>query len=96
MGSSLVPALDPASSTPPCATGAARQEVLALQASNRELRGEADRLSRQAEALTAQLRASQLDRPRSAEELLGSAGPSPAKRHTDVALLQAMLRKKDG
>lgn len=77
------------------AAGTARREVLALQAANTELQAMADRLQAQNEALGAQLRAAHS----AALEGAGgssSAGPSPAKRHTDAALLQAMLRKQDG
>lgn len=79
--------------------GVARREVLSLQGVNRELQAVADRLQQQNDALAAQLRATQT----ASSELgstggdgWGSAGPSPAKRHNDTALLQAMLRKQDG
>jgi hypothetical protein len=57
--------------------------VLALQAANQGLQEVAGRLQQQNEELAAQLRAV-------------GVGSSPAKRHMDSALLQAMIRKQDG
>ena len=71
----------------------ARREVLALQAANQELQGVVDRLRLQNEQLAARVRDAEAG---GAGGGSGSAGPSPAKRHVDPALLQAMLRKRDG
>jgi hypothetical protein len=54
-----------------------------MQAANHELQEVAGRLQQQNEELAAQLRAVGI-------------GSSPAKRHMDSALLQAMIRKQDG
>ena len=94
------------------AAGAARREVLTLQSANSDLQAMADRLQQQNELLAAQLRSSGSgpgsggsggSRPGSAASggepaaaTGGSAGPSPAKRHMDATLLQAMIRKQDG
>ena len=91
-------------------TGTARREVLSLQAAHAELQGVAERLRQQNEDLAAQLRsatraaeaaaAAQLEESGyisgGGNEGWGSAGPSPAKRHPDPVLLQAMIRKQDG
>lgn len=86
------------------AAGAARREVLALQEANAQLQGVADHLQQQNGLLNAQLREA-CSRPGSASSDAGlgslgsvalSAGPSPAKRHMDSAMLAAMLRKQDG
>ncbi|KAL4858661.1 M-phase inducer phosphatase 2 [Chlorella vulgaris] len=69
------------------AAGVARHEVLKLQAANREHQAQANRLQLQNE----QLRAAQGG---GVGEAL-SAGPSPAKRHADATLLQAMVRKQE-
>ena len=82
------------------AAGAARREVLALQDANRSLQAAAERLQRQNDELAAQLRGAQAaPEPgggSGAGEGWGSAGPSPAKRHADTALLHALVRKQDG
>lgn len=57
--------------------------MLALQAANQELQAVAGRLQQQNEELVVQLRAV-------------GVGSSPAKRHMDSALLQAMIRRQDG
>lgn len=91
--------------------GAARREVLSLQAAHAELQGVAERLRQQNEDLAAQLRSATRAAEAAAAAQLeeagyisggggtdgwGSAGPSPAKRHPDPVLLQAMIRKQDG
>ncbi|PRW56701.1 kinesin K39 isoform B [Chlorella sorokiniana] len=93
------------------AAGTARREVLSMQAAHAELQGVAEQLRQQNEDLAAQLRsatraaeaaaAAQLEEAGYASggggmEGWGSAGPSPAKRHPDPVLLQAMIRKQDG
>lgn len=88
----VLPALSTAASLlhlPPAHSpaGAARHEVLKLQAANREHQAQANRLQLQNE----QLRATQGS---GVGEAL-SAGPSPAKRHADATLLQAMVRKQE-
>ena len=85
--------------------------MLSLQAAHSELQGVAERLRQQNEELAAQLRsamraaeaaaAAQLEEAGYAsggggDEGWGSTGPSPAKRHPDPVLLQAMIRKQDG